>query len=132
MLSLGEFAIDGYEDHPNYNMAFAFFIFATFFTQIVFLNMLIAIMGNTFDSVMEKRHQYAQETKLGIMSDYYAVFNSQRGRTLDLNIYMFIVRPMEDEEGGDNGDSEAWEGSLNYIKKSLQNKMLAIEKNLSE
>ena len=56
MLALGEFATGGFDEHPNKNLTYLLFIFATLFTQVVFLNMLIAIMGNTFDSVMEKKH----------------------------------------------------------------------------
>ena len=68
MLSLGEFATDGYEGHPNEKLALVLFIFATLFTQVTFLNMLIAIMSNTFDSVMEKRSQNAYMQKLKFMS----------------------------------------------------------------
>ena len=59
MLALGEFQTDGFDNHPNKALCYVLFCFATLFTQIVFLNMLIAIMGNTFDGVMERRHQYA-------------------------------------------------------------------------
>lgn len=55
MLALGEFAIDGFDNHPSMEMAYALFLLATLCTSIVFLNMLIAIMSNTFDCVMEKR-----------------------------------------------------------------------------
>ena len=48
---------------------------ATFFTQITMLNMLIAIMGNTFDMVIEKKAIHAMETKLSIMSDYSPIIN---------------------------------------------------------
>ena len=34
------------------------------------LNMLIAIMGNTFEMVIEKKAIHAMETKLQIMSEY--------------------------------------------------------------
>ena len=98
MLALGEFSIDGFAEHPNYTMCYFLFIFATLFTQIVFLNMLIAIMGNTFDSVMEKKHQYAQETKLHFMSDYYGVFNPEKGRKVDTKTVMYIVSPQLSSE----------------------------------
>ena len=34
------------------------------------LNMLIAVMGNTFDMVMEKKAIHGMQTKLQIMSEY--------------------------------------------------------------
>ena len=48
MLALGEFSFDAFESHPLDDLCYILFIFATLFTQVVFLNMLIAIMGNTF------------------------------------------------------------------------------------
>ena len=121
MLALGEFALDGFENHPNTDLCFLLFIFATLFTQVVFLNMLIAIMGNTFAQVMEKKPQYAQETKLSFMADYYDVFNFKSSRKLDLKVYMFIVSPLvASDQGGESQESDDWEGSINYLKKSLQ------------
>ena len=49
---------------------YIFFILATFLIQIVFLNMLIAIMGDTFSKVTENKDNNARKTKLEIMGDY--------------------------------------------------------------
>ena len=38
--------------------------------QITFLNMLIAIMGDTFEKAIEQRENNARLTKLKIMGDY--------------------------------------------------------------
>ena len=52
LLSLGEFGMDNFEG-DNQLFIYLLFILATFFTQVTVLNMLIAIMGNTFDNVKE-------------------------------------------------------------------------------
>ena len=52
-LSLGEFHTDNYTKHPHSPIVFILFICATLFTQITMLNMLIAIMGDTFERVTE-------------------------------------------------------------------------------
>ena len=44
-----------------------FFIAATFFTQLTMLNMLIAIMGDSFAFVSENKEKYATKTKLEIL-----------------------------------------------------------------
>ena len=49
---------------------------STFFTQIVLLNMLIAIMANTFDYIIDRKAQFSLANKLTIMSEYYNVINS--------------------------------------------------------
>ena len=121
MLALGEFTMDAFESSPLDDLCFLLFIFATLFTQVVFLNMLIAIMGNTFAQVMEKKNQYAQATKLGFMADYYDVFNFKKGRKLDQKVYMLIVSQLvSSEQSAESQESDDWEGSINYLKKSLQ------------
>ena len=53
-LSLGDFSTAGYRG-DNQGVTWIVFVLATFLLQITFLNMIIAIMANTFDHVMEKK-----------------------------------------------------------------------------
>jgi len=78
MMSLGEFTIDGFGDHPSMIFCYIIFITGTFVTQLTFLNMLIAIMGDTFGRVIENKAQYGLQTKLGIMGDYTSVINRMK------------------------------------------------------
>ena len=55
MLMLGEFHMDGFEINLNKAICYGVFIGSTFLSQITLLNMLIAIMGDTYDRVQEKR-----------------------------------------------------------------------------
>ena len=53
-MSLGEFDFDAYGTNDmNYEsyIVWLFFILGTFITMIVFMNLLIAIMGNTYNEV---------------------------------------------------------------------------------
>ena len=103
MLTLGEFTMDGFENHPDgtYMMiCYGFFLFATFFSQIIILNMLIAIMGNTFSMVIERKAQYSMQTKLDIMADYCfisKIVKRIKRETKDTKKYLFIVKPTLDE-----------------------------------
>ena len=58
-ISLGEFKYDDFKKGPNCIMAWVFFLLATFLLLIVFMNMLIAIMGNTFSRVTEAKYSSA-------------------------------------------------------------------------
>jgi len=69
LLALGEFSYDNFANEPQSYMCYMFFVFATFITQIAMLNMLIAIMGDTFERVIESRDVNATKTKLELMSD---------------------------------------------------------------
>ena len=48
LLMLGEFYVEGFTLGPNDEFAWIFFILATFIVLVVFMNLLIAIMGETF------------------------------------------------------------------------------------
>ena len=53
------------------------FVGATFFTQITMLNMLIAIMGDTFDRAMDKRARFSITSKLDILKSQSAVISQK-------------------------------------------------------
>jgi hypothetical protein len=58
-LALGEFNLEDYElgDGSDYLLLWIFFVSASFFLLIHLLNMLIAIMGETFAKFNEIKHQ---------------------------------------------------------------------------
>lgn len=52
LLGLGEFDLDGsYSEGPDVLLCWFMFWFASFLVLVVFMNMLIAIMGETFSNV---------------------------------------------------------------------------------
>ena len=57
VLAVGDYDTEGFANKGELNKILLWLIFfaATFMLQVTFMNMLIAIMGNTFDKVMEKR-----------------------------------------------------------------------------
>ena len=108
LLSLGEFSSDGFEHHTNKYLVWIIFISATFFTQITMLNMLIAIMGDTFAKVSENRSMYATQNRIAIMQDFSGNFRSQT----KANLFLYVVSLQEENE-----DSESsWEGSINTLR----------------
>ena len=48
LISLGEFNFSGYAKGPDRMICWAFFLLAIYLLLLVFMNMLIAIMGETF------------------------------------------------------------------------------------
>ena len=77
LLSLGDFSTDSFKDHPEWYLCILFFAVATFFSQIVILNMLIAIMGNTFNMVIERKTEYSMQTKLSLLGQYCQVMRKK-------------------------------------------------------
>jgi hypothetical protein len=50
-LGLGNFNTDPFSNDKGYILCWIYFVLATFFTNITFMNMLIALMGTTFGKV---------------------------------------------------------------------------------
>ena len=57
-LAIGDYDTENFENKGITIKLFLWIVFflATFMLQVVFMNMLIAIMGNTFDEIMTVKH----------------------------------------------------------------------------
>ena len=57
LLSLGEFGVDDFGKRGvlSNTLMWVIFLFGTFLLQITFMNMLIAIMGEVFNAVTERK-----------------------------------------------------------------------------
>ena len=55
LMGMGDFNYDEYGKGKSSVLVWAFFLSATFIICIVFMNMLIAIMGDTFGTVLESQ-----------------------------------------------------------------------------
>ena len=78
---------------------------ATFFSQITQLNMLIAIISNTFEKVIENRELHAIQTKLELMGEFSSNIRDDKD---DRKRFLYVVTPEENDldEVGD------WEGII--------------------
>ena len=67
---MGEFEnLDGYTEGPQVNLIVFAFIAAAFFSQITMLNMLIAIMGDVFDYLTERKLVRSIKFRLKILAE---------------------------------------------------------------
>merc|ERR1712226_1521607 len=65
-LSFGEFAYEGYNG-TNQSFIWLMWFMGSFLIAITFLNMLIAIMSNTYDKVMDNRDLAALKERINIL-----------------------------------------------------------------
>ena len=70
LLALGEFDLDGYKEGPDVYIAWFFFVMATYLILIVFMNMLIAIMGETFSQVQSIQEESALLEQVQLIEDH--------------------------------------------------------------
>ena len=77
MLALGEFtSLEAFGKGEQTGLCFFFFFCATFITQITMLNMLIVIMGDTFDRLMESYEVNEIMTQFKLVSDEISVMET--------------------------------------------------------
>jgi len=77
LLSLGEFDLDNIASGPQGGLVYFFFFLATFFTQVTALNMIIAIMGDTYGKVSESSQKHSRQMKISLMSGYVSLIDGE-------------------------------------------------------
>ena len=77
---------------------------------MLFLNLLIAVMGDTFDRVSAERTQSSVNEKCKLIKDFFWVIDYQE--QYKQQKYIYIVSQLK--AGGDSGD--IWEGRIGKLK----------------
>ena len=98
------------------------FIFATVISQLIMFNTLIAILGDTYGRIMEKRIHYGIQARTEIYADFMYQIKGLGFDSKTKMPYLYVIRPEELEEG------QEWEGAVTGIKKRIDtgiNKVLA-------
>ena len=106
--ALGDFDTDQYSDTDEYYL-YAVWFLNTMVTLIIFLNLLIAIMGDTFDRVQEAADSNMLKELTSIMAENEILFN----RSIVFKNAKYIIVVQEEKN---NDANETWEGKLQYLK----------------
>ena len=116
LLCLGEFGLDNFGDHPQAVLVYLFFVAATFFSQLTILNMLIAIMGESFSRVFESRDVNSTRMKLELLADLSAVLPQQSPEP-ERATNLLLVKPIHEE---DDDEDDEWEGTLRRLTRLIE------------
>ena len=120
---LGEFNTDGFSMHPDTAELYFLFVFTTFITQVTFLNMLIAIMGDTFDKVIDNRPTYSLKNKLMLMADMQSIIAQETDATIaDSNVFLYVIQPSSQNEEEVVDEEGQWRGKVYYIQNLIKSK----------
>ena len=96
MLALGEFDFDDFGERGLLSkiLLWLIFFFSTFMIQITFMNMLIAIMSQTFDNVSANSETSSIKERISLINDFSNFIDLCFGSSLNLDgQYLFIVQP---------------------------------------
>lgn len=70
------------------------FLLSTFMTQVVFMNMLIAIMGDTYNAVYDGAVENGLRERVALMDDHLWLIDLQK--EFKNQKYVLIVKPSND------------------------------------
>jgi hypothetical protein len=72
MVSLGDFMVMGdFDDSSNGTLSWIVFLLATMLNLIIMLNLLIAIVSETFTNVLERKIENSYREKAAIIVENY-------------------------------------------------------------
>lgn len=118
---LGDFDTENYLKHDYQVFFWIFFFLTTVLIQIVLLNLLIALMGDTFDKVQEIKEQAQLKEVCRIMSENWYFLKQS---TMFKKVKYIVLGRIERAEGS---TVENWEGKLAHLKNYFTEQMGEVE-----
>ena len=93
--------------------------------NVLIINILIAVLADSYAKVTEKRDKWAKNLKIQLLSSLIPVLPNKEKQDVE-DIYMIIVKPIGDKGNGE----EDWTGKINKIVEMTQESNNALERNL--
>ena len=114
-MGLGDFITDEFGGSKDEILVWVMWFVNTLIINIILLNLLIAIMGDTFDRVQETTEASMLKEITGTMQENEFLFN--RERTWKEARYIIIVQSEQAENA-----APSWEGRLAAMKRLIEDK----------
>ena len=112
-LGLAEFETDNYESNNLRQLLWIYFFLATMLTQVIFFNILIAVISDSYAHIMESKSRNSLIQRTKIYADFIRLIPVNK--EIDNNQYLFQIKPIYTEESAEN-----WDGSLNLLKRQIK------------
>ena len=113
-IGLGDFDTSGFSTRDQEVLWTVFFL-NTLIIQVVLLNLIIAIMGDTFDRVQETQENSMLRELAQMIRENEFLFS--RKRKFRKSKYIIVIEP---EKKADGIGSAVWEGKLNQLKNFIE------------
>ena len=127
LISLGDAEQkDNFKKGMQTDLVLTFYLLAVSFMQVVMLNMLIAIMGDTFGNATELKEVNTIRSRLQILGDFAELIKQAPPIRGD-SVYMVVITPVDEEN-----DEDDWQGSVNQIARITKLQNDELEKRISK
>ena len=91
-LMIGEYEVEGFVGHTNPFFCYGLFVFTVLISQITFLNMLIAIMADTFEKVIEQKPTFSLKNRLNLLASMKSILPTKEFDS-DSKIFLYVIQP---------------------------------------
>ena len=114
----GEFDTDNFGAATNYYAVVGLFIVFMYIVNIVLLNLLIAIMGDIYDSIQENARAQFLFSKASLILEFEEVMGNDydESHSAEYPTWLQVLEPIKAK--GDS-DSESWSGRVQTIKRAI-------------
>ena len=110
---IGDFQPADFSANRYLHLCKVIWLLCTFFVMIVFLNLLIAVLSDSFDKIQETLENNLLKEMAIMMSENEILIN--RKRTFHGMKYMFII-----EKSLSKSKKDGWGGKLDYINQTIK------------
>jgi len=139
LLGLGEFETGEFDGghQENYNvynqdyysttvqrLLWIYFIAGTLLTQIILMNTLIAILGDTYEKITEKKQLYSLTQRTKLYANYMTLI---KFNPVVYQKYLYVIRPQPDDD-----DNQQWESAITSMKNRIKKSQESLAKDLSQ
>lgn len=113
--SLGEFDTESYEELNREALAYVLWFGNTFMVMVLFLNLLIAVLSDSFDKIQEtlKNNLYKEFARMMVDNEMFL----NRKSTFKGVKYLILV-----EKKDQKFRPQEWQGKLDYVKRQMEKK----------
>ena len=98
LAAIGEFGTDSFASGKETGLLWAFFVITTFLLSIVMLNMLIAMMGQSYEKVSEVAEASMLKERMILIMENYFLIHSNTFRKAKYLISFSPVQQSSEEE----------------------------------
>lgn len=138
MGALGAFDSESYSQGYNATLSTFMFILGTYVIQVIFMNMLICMMGDTFARVQETSESSSMKEQVNLIKDFEFLVDLEK--IFDGKKYIFIVSPQTLTQNQDGtilkqqirDQNQGHIEKLNSVYKSVINKVNYMESNMQQ
>ena len=128
-LMMGAVETDSYDDHKFKAICYILYISAMIISNVTFLNMLIAIMGDTFDRVIDQRPTFSLKNQIMILASYNSLI-PKSFKSNDHDVYIYVITPGNSES--ETGNEDAWRGKLYYLQNLIKARFTTNSNNMTK